>query len=37
MYGPLDLVLIEGWMLGYQPIDPESHILVSNPGMVEIN
>mmetsp|Transcript_12236 Transcript_12236/g.20595 ORF Transcript_12236/g.20595 Transcript_12236/m.20595 type:complete len:265 (-) Transcript_12236:260-1054(-) len=35
--GPIDLVLVEGWMLGYKPIDPNSEVIVKNPGMKEVN
>ena len=39
--GPIDLVIVEGWMLGYKPSilhsDEEVNILDRNPGMEQVN
>jgi len=37
MDGPLDLVIVEGWMLGFQPIDSADKVIQSEPGMEKIN
>lgn len=37
MDGPLDLVIVEGWMLGFQPIDPSEKVITKEPGMEKIN
>jgi len=37
MDGPLDLVIVEGWMLGFQPIDSVDKVIQSEPGMEKIN
>jgi D-glycerate 3-kinase len=33
MQGPLDLVIVEGWMLGFSPVDPTNKDIENNPGM----
>ena len=35
--GPLDLVIFEGWMLGYSPVGPDNEVIASNPGMETVN
>ena len=36
--GPVDLVLVHGWMVGHQPVDPsESYYIDANPGMDFVN
>lgn len=31
--GPVNVVLFEGWMLGFKPLDPHSEILASRTGL----
>lgn len=31
--GPIDLVIVEGWMLGFKPVDNESEVLKEFKGM----
>ena len=35
--GPIDLVIIEGWMLGYTPVSEDNEVIKKNPGMEEVN
>jgi D-glycerate 3-kinase len=39
--GPIDLVIVEGWMLGFKPStlhsDEEVNIVDQNPGMEQVN
>lgn len=36
--GPVDLIIVEGWMLGHQPVDPSgSKAIIDNPGMDFVN
>ena len=41
MNGPIDLVILEGWMLGFRPARLENHndmrILKDNDGMDKVN
>lgn len=37
MEGPLDLVIVEGWMLGFQPIKESNKSIDSQPGMDIVN
>ena len=37
MQGPLDLVIVEGWMLGFSPVHENDKVIVENPGMEEVN
>jgi len=34
---PLDLVILEGWMLGYSPVEPDNEVIERHPGMVAVN
>ena len=34
---PLDLVILEGWMLGYTPVHPHHETIKQNPGMLAVN
>jgi len=35
--GPVDLIIVEGWMLGFQQVDPSSKVIIENSGMDFIN
>lgn len=37
MKGSLDLVIVEGWMLGFQPVDQSSEVIQKEPGMEKVN
>lgn len=35
--GPLDLVLLEGWMLGFEPLPEGDRLLEVDPGLAQVN
>jgi len=37
MNGPLDLVIVEGWMLGFSPVSEDNKVIKENPGMDTVN
>lgn len=37
MNGPLDLVIVEGWMLGFSPVSEDHKVIKENPGMDKVN
>lgn len=35
--GKVDAIIVEGWMLGFQPVAPDAKAIVDNPGMDFVN